>query len=166
MTRVAKPEPEREKLVGDLRDEIRYRKTAGQGNPPFRNKSLRHLPIQKMQERVNALKGQRGFMGAKRKALMEKHGHDAKNSAHLIRLLRMGIEFLKTGELVVERPDAEELIAIKRGGWSLERTVREAQKLFAEAEEAYRESTLPEQPDRDGAEQLCVAVLRSYHLSG
>lgn len=166
MTRIAEPEPERQRAIEELREEIRYRKSIKGGDPPFGNKGLQHLSVQKMQERINGLKGQKGFMGAKRKALVEKHGHDVKNSAHLIRLLRMGIEFLKTGDLVVERPDAEELISIKRGEWSLQKTVREAERLFAEAEEAYRESPLPEQPDRDRAEQLCVTVLRSYYLSG
>lgn len=32
-------------------------------------------------------------MGAKRRALVEKFGYDTKNASHLIRLLRMGIEF-------------------------------------------------------------------------
>ena len=164
MTRVAKPEPERERLIGELRDEIRYRKSVKQGDPLYKNEDLKHLSVQKMQERMNGLKGQKGFMGAKRKALVEKYGHDVKNSAHLIRLLRMGVEFLRTGELVVTRPDAEEIVAIKRGEWPLTRTVREAERLFAEAEEAFRESTLPEKPDREEAERLCVSVLRSFHL--
>ena len=36
----------------------------------------------------------KGYMGAKRKELVAKHGYDTKNAAHLIRLLRMGIEFM------------------------------------------------------------------------
>ena len=49
-------------------------------------------------------------MGEKRKAIVRKYQYDVKNAAHLIRLLRMGIEFLETGELRVFRAmDAEEL---------------------------------------------------------
>jgi predicted nucleotidyltransferase len=48
----------------------------------------------------------KGYMGDKRKALVERHGYDTKNAAHLIRLLRMGIEFLRDGELNVQRHDA------------------------------------------------------------
>lgn len=62
-----------------------------------------------------------GHMGAKRKELVELFGYDTKNAAHLIRLLRMGIEFLKDGCLYVERHDAQELLAIKRGEWSLDK---------------------------------------------
>lgn len=53
----------------------------------------------------------KGYMGEKRKALVEKWGYDCKNASHLIRLLRMGIEFLNYGILTVYRDDAEDLIA-------------------------------------------------------
>jgi predicted nucleotidyltransferase len=43
----------------------------------------------------------KGYMGDKRKALVERYGYDTKNAAHMIRLLRMGIEFLRDGELNV-----------------------------------------------------------------
>ena len=117
-----------------------------------------------MQRRVNALKGQKGWVGEKRKALVEKHGHDVKNSAHLIRLLRMGIEFLEAGELQVRRPDADELIAIKRGEWPLERTLCVAERLFAEAERAHQRSILPERPASKEAEEICVSVIRSLRI--
>lgn len=41
----------------------------------------------------------KGYMGEKRKALVNKYGYDTKSVAHLIRLLRMGVEFLTTGEM-------------------------------------------------------------------
>lgn len=44
-----------------------------------------------------------GYMGEKRKAMVRKYQYDVKNAAHLIRLLRMGTEFLTTGELQVYR---------------------------------------------------------------
>src|SRR5688572_25189955 len=51
-----------------------------------------------------------GYMGEKRKAMVRKYQYDVKNAAHLIRLLRMGSEFLRTGELQVFRTtDAAEL---------------------------------------------------------
>jgi len=69
-------------------------------------------------------------MGTKRKMLVEKYGYDCKNAAHLIRLLRMGVEFLKDGRLYVMREDAKQLIEIKRGEWTLEQVkavVRQSQ---------------------------------------
>jgi uncharacterized protein len=103
-----------------------------------------------------------GYMGHKRRALVQKLGYDAKNAAHLIRLLRMGIEFLETGGLQVLRPDARELLEIKRGEWSLERVKDEAERLFRVAEEAYGKSNLPEEPDREKIEAFCVSVLREH----
>jgi len=100
-----------------------------------------------------------GFMGAKRKALVEKFGYDTKNAAHLVRLLRMGIEFLKDGELYVEREDATELLEIKRGEWSLERVKALSDDLFKRSEDAYLASTLPAQPDREAIHNLCVQVV-------
>jgi predicted nucleotidyltransferase len=43
------------------------------------------------------------------------HGYDTKHALHLVRLLRMGHEILTTGKVIVRRPDAEELLAIRNG---------------------------------------------------
>lgn len=102
----------------------------------------------------------RGFMGEKRKSLVEQFGFDTKNASHLIRILRQGVEFLTTGELNVQRFDAAELLAIKRGEWSLERVKEESARLFALAQEAYVRSDLPPGPNREGAEALCIEIVR------
>ena len=103
----------------------------------------------------------KGYMGDKRKALVERHGYDTKNAAHLIRLLRMGIEFLRDGEMNVMRHDAAELLAIKHGEWTLDRIKDEAQHLFRRAEDVYDHSTLPVGPDRDAVNRLCVEVVET-----
>jgi len=104
----------------------------------------------------------KGYMGAKRKALVDKFGYDCKNAAHLIRLLRMGIEFLTDGELRVFREDATELKEIKSGQWSLEKVKREADALFILAREAYVRSPLPPKPDYTKTEELLISILREY----
>lgn len=104
-----------------------------------------------------------GYMGAKRRELVRRTGYDAKNAAHLIRLLRMGIEFLVEGELHVARADAENLLEIKRGEWSIERVKEEAERLFKLAEEAYVRSPLPAKPDTLKAEKLCMEIVSHYH---
>ena len=104
-----------------------------------------------------------GYMGAKRRELVRRVGFDAKNAAHLIRLLRTGIEFLVEGELHVERADAAQLLEIKRGEWPLERVKEEAERLFRLAEEAYVRSTLPPKPNERQAERLCVEIISRYH---
>jgi len=102
-----------------------------------------------------------GYMGTKRKELVDKFGYDTKNAANLIRLLRMGIEFLKDGELYVEREDASQLLDIKMGLWTLEQVKTESSRPFDHAEDAYIHSTLPKGPDIRGISHLSVEIIRS-----
>jgi predicted nucleotidyltransferase len=102
-----------------------------------------------------------GYMGAKRKALVEEFGYDTKCAAHTIRLLRMGIEFLTDGELYVERHDAKQLLEIKKGKWTLDEVKDEAERLRTIADEAYVRSDLPKQPDPEKVNALVVDVLCS-----
>lgn len=101
----------------------------------------------------------KGYMGDKRRSLVERFGYDTKNASHLIRLLRQGIEFLNDGELYVLRHDASELVAIKNGEWELDRVKREAERLFFRADSAYDRSSLPAAADHDAINQLCVDVV-------
>jgi len=104
----------------------------------------------------------RGYMGQKRKELVEKFGFDAKNAGHLIRLLKMGIELLSTGELNVLRHDSQQLIAIKQGEWTLEQVQSKANELFKLAEEAFVRSKLPEHPNYHQANILCMNIIEDY----
>ena len=125
-----------------------------------------------MMEVVKRFRGERrryysgGYMGKKRRELVRRVGYDAKNASHLIRLLRMGIEFLTEGTLYIERADSAELLDIKRGDWPLEKVKAEAERLFQLAQEAYVRSALPPEPDRERAERLCVEMISQYHKLG
>ena len=102
-----------------------------------------------------------GYMGAKRKLLVERFGYDTKNASHLIRILRMGCEFIETGELTVRRPDAEELVAIKRGDWALGRVRAVAAELFERARDAEMSSTaLPDEIDVAAVDALLLQDAR------
>lgn len=106
-----------------------------------------------------------GYMGEKRKKLVEKYGYDTKNAAHLVRLLRMGIEYLNDGVLNVDRGvvgDAPMLLEIKRGGWTLEQVKSEAENLFRRADEAYDRCKLPHGVDTQAADTLAVNIVESY----
>ena len=97
-----------------------------------------------------------GYMGEKRKAMVRKYQYDVKNAAHLIRLLRMGTEFLETGRLQVYRTtDADELKVIKRGGWTLAQVKAEAERLFAGVEAARARS--PCRPCRTSRPRTCCS---------
>lgn len=110
--------------------------------------------LQKMQRNVY-----NGYMGEKRKAIVQKFGYDTKNASHCIRLLRMGIEFLNTGVLNVWRADdKEELLRIKQGAWSLTEVQQEAARLFDGAHDAYEKSPLPKLPDEARAESILMEL--------
>ena len=104
-----------------------------------------------------------GYMGQKRKGLVDKFGYDTKNAQHLIRLLRQGTEFLQTGELIVERPDANELKQIKLGAWTIEKVKREADKWFKKMEEAYKNSKLQDQPNVELIHRLIIEINEEYY---
>lgn len=115
-----------------------------------------HDQISKM---VKVAYTDKAYQCSKRRLLFQQFGFDCKKSAHALRLLRMGIEFLQTGEMTVYRPDAEELLQIKHGEWSLSRIEAEANKLFAEAGDAFNASTLPESVDHDKISRLCTQII-------
>jgi len=103
-----------------------------------------------------------GYMGEKRKSLVRKYGYDCKNASHCIRLLRMGIEFLQTGELTVERPDAEELLAIKHGSMSLTDVQDMAEGLFVDMKSYGGKCSLPTNPDMDAITQLAIKIAETH----
>lgn len=102
-----------------------------------------------------------GYMGEKRKALVEKYGYDVKNAAHLIRILRMGTEFIETSQLNVFRTDAEAIKDIKRGKYKLSEIKEMAEDLFIRAEAAFKACDLPEKPDMQMAEELLINIIHS-----
>lgn len=101
-------------------------------------------------------------MGEKRKKMVDQFGYDPKNASHLIRLFRSGIEFVRTAELQVYRPDREELMAIKRGEWSLAQVKAEGERLAQEMKAAKAESVLLDEPDQFVAETFLVNVTEHW----
>lgn len=102
-----------------------------------------------------------GFMGAKRKRLVERFGYDCKNAAHLVRLLHMGVEYLQTGHLNVRRTwDRDMILEIKKGGWKIEAVKAYADDYFAKMNRALEESTLPDEIDTAAVEELLIGWMR------
>lgn len=89
--------------------------------------------------------------------------YDAKDAHHLIRLLQMGRELLETGELLVARPNAEELMAVKRGEWDAQDLLAYAEELFARMTRAYEASALPDEVDGDAVQQLAIRLNQAFY---
>ena len=98
-----------------------------------------------------------------RARLEREHGYDTKHAMHLCRLLTMGIEILKTGEVCVRRSDGSWLRSIREGAWSYQRlsewTVEQRERLEA----ARAMSPLPDQPNREAVEDLQIEILERFH---
>lgn len=92
----------------------------------------------------------------KRQALEEKHGYDTKHASHLIRLARTGVEVLTTGKIQVRRPDAEELLGIRRGERSFEDIEEEATTLEEHMNLLYKANPagLPKKVDTEALDRL------------
>lgn len=109
-----------------------------------------------------------GYMGAKRKAQVERFGYDVKNAAHCIRLLHMGVELCTAGTLYSWRPDEEraELMAIKRGEWPLDAVKARADELWAAYRRVEPDAGLPDHPDHDAINALLCEIIRdaNHHV--
>lgn len=97
-----------------------------------------------------------------RAELEEKYGFDCKHASHLIRLLRMSHEILREGKVIVRRPDAEELLAIRDGSFNYAQLVETAERMDAELNELYETSTLPHSADKEAINTLYMTVVRDY----
>lgn len=97
----------------------------------------------------------------KRLALIEKFGFDTKKAMHLIRLMRTGFEIITEGTIHVQRHDARELLAIRRGEWSKEKILDEAQKIEDLINQAMVTSTLPMKPDAKAVNELLMELVES-----
>lgn len=93
-------------------------------------------------------------------ALSGAHGHDTKHAMHLIRLMRMGLEVLTSSELLVRRPDAEELVAIRDGVLSFDALLAKACDLEGRMEAAVKEASLPADVDRERVDALALELMR------
>ena len=94
-----------------------------------------------------------------RSELEEQFGYDTKHAMHLVRLLRMGLEALVAGHLLVKRPDAEELLSIRNGAWTYNMVVQYAERVDKEVREVwYNKTKLPKKPDVKFAAGLLMEV--------
>jgi predicted nucleotidyltransferase len=102
----------------------------------------------------------------KRAALEAAHGYDTKHGMHLIRLLRMGVEILREGEVRVRRDDAEELLAIRHGELSYEALLAEAEALERGMRAALETTTLPREVDEQALDELLFVLLMDAERLG
>jgi hypothetical protein len=94
------------------------------------------------------------------RALLEhEHGYDTKHAMHLIRLMRMGLEVLETGDLRVRRDDAAELASIRDGAMPFAELLAHANALHDRMDAAARTTALPNDVDPERIDALVQSLL-------
>jgi len=92
-----------------------------------------------------------------RGTLEDHFGYDTKHAMHLVRLLRMGVEALRDGQILVKRPDAAELLEIRNGAWSYDDLIKYAEHMDQLVREYwYNKTGLPKKPDVKFAARLLM----------
>jgi hypothetical protein len=101
----------------------------------------------------------------KRAELEKKMGFDGKHASHLVRLLRNCEELLTSGELLVKRPDAEELIQIRNGAWTFEQLEEYSTLMDNKLTKLYNSPNcpLPYSPDKVKIDKLLVELITNFN---
>ena len=91
--------------------------------------------------------------------------YDSKNIMHCIRLIQMGIELAKTGELNVDRSvmgDREFLLDIRKHKYEYDYLIDYADKKKEELDEAIKTTTLPDEIDKEFVNELLLKVRKVF----
>ncbi len=99
---------------------------------------------------------------AARAEMERQHGYDTKHGMHLVRLMRMAVEILRDGKVIVKRPDAEELLSIRAGAWSFDRLMEWAYEMEAQLDAIYPTSKLPHRADMKHLDGVCSAAVEGF----
>lgn len=98
-----------------------------------------------------------------RAELERQYGYDTKHAMHLIRLLRMAVEIISTGEVLVRRPDASELLDVRRGALTFDALLEQAEALGSRLKAVTDSSPLPSRPDEARLNRLCADLVAQVH---
>lgn len=98
-----------------------------------------------------------------RAELEQRYGYDTKHAMHLCRLLKMGEEILRDGQVLVRRPDAEWLKAVRQGLFTYEELLDWARAREEGLRSLRETSPLPEEPEAALAEQLLIEIQEGYY---
>lgn len=96
--------------------------------------------------------------------LEEKFGYDTKDGMHLVRILRMGLEFMQTGQIMVMRPDANELRMIREEGLLNQEQLADYTEEMTDKIMALKASSpLPSELDFDKIAELTIKIQDMNH---
>ena len=109
-------------------------------------------------DQMKRLLGQKGQKNIHRAEIEELYGYDTKYAMHVIRLYGEAKELMEKGRITLPRPDKDELVAIRKGKYSLGEIRELGAQLEAEALAAQANSPLPDKIDREEINRLMADV--------
>lgn len=91
---------------------------------------------------------------------VEGHGQkiDGKNMMHCYRLIQMAKEIVTEHKIIVERPNAQELLDIRHGKYDLQSLIDKADDEIQLIEELYKNSDLPDKVDKEKINQILIDI--------
>lgn len=94
------------------------------------------------------------------------HNYDSKNMMHCFRLIAMGLEIAKTGEVHVDRTniDRDFLMDIRNHKYEYDYLIKKLESMKNELETAIQESTLPDSIDPEFVNDLLLRIRRKYQM--
>jgi predicted nucleotidyltransferase len=95
----------------------------------------------------------------------QEHGQkiDGKNMMHCMRLIRMSKEIGRGEGIIVRRPDAKELLAIRRGEVDLDALIDTAEAEIKEMDRIFDESDLPKGINPELVNNLLIKIRREFY---
>ena len=98
---------------------------------------------------------------------VETQGHgqkiDGKNMMHCMRLIRMATEIGEGKGIIVRRPDAKELLSIRRGEVDLDSLIGIADEAIENMDKIFENSNLPNNVNRDLIDGLLIKIRKEFY---
>ena len=95
----------------------------------------------------------------------QKHGQqiDGKNMMHCIRLIRMAKEIGEGKGIIIRRPDAKELLSIRRGEVDLESLIQMSDNEIQNMDTIFDESDLPNKVEKGLVNSLLIEIRKRFY---
>lgn len=95
----------------------------------------------------------------------QEHGQriDGKNMMHCMRLIRMATEIGQSKGIIVRRPDAQELLAIRRGEVDLDSLIDIADNAIENMDKIFENADLPNKVSKDLVNDLLVSIRTEFY---
>jgi len=96
---------------------------------------------------------------------VQSHGQkiDGKNMMHCVRLMQMAREIAEGKGIIVRRPNAEELLDIRRGKVDLQSLIDGVEEEIKEIDKLFEESALPDNVDPNFVNSLIISIRKEIY---